>query len=186
VNVRSYLFTGLVLAFNASRSMLMVVFLGVDAPTIAHHFEKKMVAQDKVVEPVQTRSAEVTDWDAGWDSDGKDEPKAETQTCANSASVSEKHSTPDAQKIQTNPSVEDDDDGAADAWGWGDDDDVTAEPIPGPLPVEDMQHSSEPEIRSELREMTLSEPYWISSIPKPMFDIIKGIYDDGAELTKPE
>ena len=159
--------------------------LGVGTPTIAHHFEKQMVAENKDIQgPAQTGSMEVADWDAGWESDGKDEPEAETPTKINPAPVDEESAASDTQKPQTNPSLNDDDD-AADAWGWGDDE-STDEPISDPKPIEDVQPSTQPEQRSEMREVTLSEPYWISTVPKLVFDIIMAIYDDGAELMKPE
>lgn len=159
--------------------------LGVGTPTIAHHFEKQMVAENKDIQgPAQTGSTEVVDWDAGWESDGKDGPEAETPTKINPAPVDEECAVSDTQKSQTNPSLNDDDD-AADAWGWGDDE-LTDEPISDPRPIEDVQPSTQPEQRSEMREVTLSEPYWISTAPKLVFDIIMAIYDDGAELMKPE
>jgi centromere/kinetochore protein ZW10 len=161
------------------------MFLGIGTPTIAQHFEKKMVAQDGGMAPAQAGSKEVADWDAGWDSDEKDEPEAEVLAETNSASHDKEHGAFDTQESQASPQPNDDDDDAADAWGWGEDD-ATDEAVPDPQPAEDEQHSTHPEKGSEMREVTLSEPYWISSIPKLVFDIIKVIYDDGGELTKPE
>lgn len=142
-----------------------------------------MVAQDEG-EPAQPGTADVTDWDAGWDSDEKEQPQAETPTRQIPTAADKEPTTSNTHETQADPSPDDDDD-AADAWGWGDDD-ATDEPISDLKPVEDKQQPKQAEIGSEMREVTLSEPYWISSIPKPVFDIIKAIYDDGAELTKAE
>lgn len=98
---------------------------------------------------------------------------------------------------QQTPDIEDEDDGA-DAWGWGDDDDdaeidATAG-NPEPTNFRTAQESEpinalkRPSLlqNPSTREMTLSERYWISSIPQPVFNSVKKLYDDAAELTQPE
>ena len=159
--------------------------IGVGTTALAHHSEKKMVAQDGSLGPAQTGNTDVTDWDAGWDSDEKDEPIAKAPVETNPASAEKELGAPDAQVSQTSATPHEDDDDAADAWGWGDDD-ATDESIQDPKPVREKEHPKRLEIGSAMREVTLSEPYWISSIPKLVFDVIKAIYDDGTELTKPE
>ena len=144
-----------------------------------------MVAQDGSLEPAQTGSTDVVDWDAGWDSDEKDEPTANIPVETNPVSAKKELEASDTQISQTSAPPNEDDDDAADAWGWGDDD-ATDEPTQDLKPVEEKEHPKGPEIGSAMREVTLSEPYWISSIPNLVFDVIKAIYDDGAELTKPE
>jgi centromere/kinetochore protein ZW10 len=154
--------------------------IGVGTPTVAHHSEKKMVTEDGGAGTTQAGSADAVDWDAGWDSDEKDEPP--TPNIASAAKVS---GPADTETSQTNPAISEDEDDAADAWGWGDDD-TTDEPVPDSKPVDVPERPTQAKTGSTTREVTLSEPYWISSIPTQVFDIVKVIYDDGAELTKPE
>lgn len=145
-----------------------------------------MVAQDEGVKPAQVGATEGTDWDAGWDSDDKEEPQAETPAKIIQATTKKEPKASNTHKPQANSLPEDgDEDDTADAWGWGDED-VTDEIIPDPKIDEDKQSFKHLETGPEMREVTLSEPYWISSIPKSVFDIIEAIYDDGAELIKTE
>jgi centromere/kinetochore protein ZW10 len=44
----------------------------------------------------------------------------------------------------------------------------------------------ERKISPETREVTLSEAYHTSSMPKPVFDLILNIFNDAAHLTKTE
>jgi len=144
-----------------------------------------LVARDEGREVAQTGSTEVADWDAGWDSDEKDKADVEVPPGMNRAYVEEERRASETYIPQTGAPESDDDDDAADAWGWGDDD-ATDEPAPDPDPVENKPPPTQVQRGPEMREMTLSEPYWTSSIPKPVFDIINVIYNDGAELTKAE
>jgi centromere/kinetochore protein ZW10 len=152
---------------------------------LAQHSEKKMVARDEGVDIAQTGTVEVSDWDAGWESDEKEE--SEIPAGMNRASVEEERRASETYIPQLSPisSPADLDDDAADAWGWGDDD-IADEPVAEPNPAEEKQPSKNEGTTPEMREVTLSEPYWTSSIPKPVFDTINVIYHDGAELTKPE
>ena len=158
-------------------------FVGVGAPAIAHHFEKKIVARKEGLGVAQAGSIEVADWDAGWETDEKEEPEIEVTPGVNPASVEEEPRTSGSSIPRTGTS--DDDDDAADAWGWGDDD-ATDAPVPEPKSVGYTRPPAPPGNGPEIREMTLSEPYWTSAIPKPVFDTISVIYNDGAELTKTE
>lgn len=81
------------------------------------------------------------------------------------------------------PSTDDEED-AADAWGWGDEED-TAVPF-SQAPVNNQSAAAIPIISIATREVTLSEKYYISRIPQPLFNSVKKIYDDGARLTQPE
>jgi protein transport protein DSL1/ZW10 len=38
----------------------------------------------------------------------------------------------------------------------------------------------------EVREMTLSEKYWTTSLPQPVYKTVSTIYEEGAKLTQPE
>lgn len=86
---------------------------------------------------------------------------------------------------------EDQIDDAADAWGWGDDDeidadaDASADPAPAPARPEE-QRSLEPHVSATTREMTLSEKYWTSSLPRAVYSTVEQVYADGAHLTRPE
>jgi len=142
-----------------------------------------MVAREEGKQIATTGNLVNQDWDAAWDSD-EDEKQEEIPTGANRASLDEqrRHSqlSPAPNSAQT-PTTDNDDDGA-DAWGWGDDDGAEISPV--------LEHSNadRPQIdravTPEMREVTLSEPYWTSSMPKPLFQTITDIYGDGADLTK--
>jgi centromere/kinetochore protein ZW10 len=144
-----------------------------------------MVARDEGVDIAQTGTMEVSDWDAGWESEEKEE--SEIPSGMNRASVEEERRASETYIPQLSPisSPADLDDDAADAWGWGDDV-IADEPVSEPNPAEEKQPSKNERTTPEMREITLYEPYWTSSIPKPVFDTINVIYHDGAELTKPE
>ena len=38
----------------------------------------------------------------------------------------------------------------------------------------------------EVREMTISEKYWTTSLPQPVYKTVTTIYEEGAKLTQPE
>lgn len=141
-----------------------------------------MVARKEGMGVAQAGSIEVADWDAGWETDEKEEPELEVTSGVNHASVEEEPRASESSIPRTGTSEDDD---VADAWGWGDDD-ATDDTVPEPKPVEYTRPLAPGESEPAMREMTLSEPYWTSAIPKAVFDTISVIYNDGAELTKAE
>jgi centromere/kinetochore protein ZW10 len=83
-------------------------------------------------------------------------------------------------------------DDAADAWGWGDDDDLAQHydhalvERSAPPPATEERPPLDRHITPATKEMTLSEKYWTSSIPGPVYKTVIGIYNDGARLTQAE
>lgn len=81
-------------------------------------------------------------------------------------------------------------DDAADAWGWGDDDvaEPDTETRPSNVPVtENLPPIAQPlALAPEVREMIISEKYWTTSLPQPVFNTVTTIYEEGAKLTRPE
>jgi centromere/kinetochore protein ZW10 len=80
-------------------------------------------------------------------------------------------------------------DDAADAWGWGDDDaaePVESEPEPAYVAVDQKQPLVAKRLAPEVREMTISEKYWTTSLPQPVYKTVTTIYEEGAKLTQPE
>jgi centromere/kinetochore protein ZW10 len=71
--------------------------------------------------------------------------------------------------------ISDDDDGPNDAA-------AEAESAPPPTEEQDLSQDAGP----ESREVTLSEKYWASSMPKPLFDLIRDIHNDGIHLMAKE
>jgi centromere/kinetochore protein ZW10 len=142
----------------------------VGKPSVVEHVETHLVSRDEGNSIATTGNIVNQDWDAAWDSD--DNQDADTANAgAESTTV---------ENLQQVP--EDEDDGA-DAWGWGDDgvdDTENAEPALTQPPVADLMPTQ------EKREVTISEKYWISSMPLPIFERITSIYDDGAKLAKME
>jgi protein transport protein DSL1/ZW10 len=127
------------------------------------------------------------DWDAAWDSDEDDNPtnNGESQTPPQN-----KHSMEEERRnseIVSSPSPADDD--AVDAWGWGDDDDVVDSPIvesTEPAPSSLTSPSANPHMTPNVRQVTMSEKYWTSSMPQPVMRTVVQIFNDGAKLTQPE
>ena len=131
------------------------------------------------------------DWDSAWDSDHEDEPDQESIPTKNRASIEEeKRHSQLTTPVMSPPGISsgDDQDDAADAWGWGDDD-TTEETL---TQKEDPQSAAGSSARldqkhaPEMRELTLSEPYWTSSLPKPVLNTVVDLFNDGALLTRPE
>ena len=79
-------------------------------------------------------------------------------------------------------------DDAADAWGWGDDDaaDPESEPGPADVPVDEKPSAVTQNLAPEVREMIISEKYWTTSLPQPVYQTVTTIYEEGAKLTQPE
>lgn len=166
--------------------------LGVGEPLPAQHVESRMVARDEGLHIATTGNVVTQDWDAAWDSDeaidpaSQKEPTTPQKAPPPMGSKSNRGSLDEAKRYSAvtppggSPTVGDDE---ADAWGWGDDDVV----------IEHTDHSDpvaadnlEPKLSPETREVTLSEAYYTSSMPKPLLDLIMNIYNDAAHLTKEE
>lgn len=162
--------------------------LGVGAPMIAERVEKRIVARDEGRHIPYSGGPMTQEWDAAWDSDAenRDAPSLEEKSVL--LDDQGRHAT---ASVSAHGVTDEPDDDAADAWGWGDDDQVDSEPIEqqGQIPSID-PHALQLELEHDLvpaaREVTLSEKYWTSSMPRPLFSTVTGIYDDGARLTKPE
>ena len=139
-----------------------------------------MVGKDEGKQIASSANVVSQDWHAGWDTDDEDSAPIGSSR----ASVDEAQ---EAREISLAPLVaHEDDDDAADAWGWGDED-VVNEATP--------ENNSEPPPRTtipnsraipETREITLSETYYTSSIPQPVFNTVAGLFNDGAKLASAE
>lgn len=126
------------------------------------------------------------DWDAAWSDE-----EAET-TQIEPASPPSVQETPkdDSQSVaaedlhgDTGANGGQDDDGE-DAWGWGDEDPIDAD-VKAPAHEEPGTPIRE-KASTAVREVTLTEKYYISSMPKPVLMTIKSIIEDGVILTGQE
>lgn len=91
--------------------------------------------------------------------------------------------------VATPIAEEDPADDAADAWGWGDDDGIDADAPADPAPAQAKAEEETPlqrQVSQTTREMTLSEKYFISSLPRAVYNTVEQVYTDGAHLTQPE
>ncbi len=149
--------------------------LGLGTPQFAERFEKRMIAREEGDEIATTGNLVTQDWDAAWESGGDDEPQEISNGTKNKKSLDEE------RDYSVGPG-EDQVDEEADAWGWGDED--------SPIEPEEAALSERPipdrHITPDTREMTLSEKYWTSSLPQPIFKTVVNIFNDGATLKKPE
>ncbi|KAE9366406.1 centromere/kinetochore protein-like protein zw10 [Stipitochalara longipes BDJ] len=154
--------------------------LGLGMPQIAERVEKRMVAREEKENIITTGTAVTQDWDAAWESDG--EAKEDSSDGRN------RHSVDEERKVSEvfTPSPDEVDD-AADAWGWGDDEAAEPEPESGPtyLPVKKPPPVTQ-NLAPEVREMIISEKYWTTSLPQPVYKTVTTIYEEGAQLTQPE
>ena len=156
---------------------------------MAERIESRMVAREDGAHITSTGNMGSQDWDDAWDSD-EDEKPAGNENQA-STPMRNRHSIEEERRDSEtiiSPAAENDDDDAADAWGWGDDDEAdgaaTEEPVVNAaLP---QRPSPQRHITPEVRELTLSEKYWTSSMPQPVFNTVVQIYEEGAQLTRPE
>ncbi|PMD34525.1 centromere/kinetochore protein-like protein zw10 [Hyaloscypha variabilis F] len=154
--------------------------LGLGVPQIAERVEKRMVAREEKENIITTGTAVTQDWDAAWESDG--EAKED-----NSSEARNRHSLDEERKASEVFTPEEVDD-AADAWGWGDDDAADPEPEPRPanVPGDEKLSAVTQNLAPEVREMIISEKYWTTSLPKPVYQTVTTIYEEGAKLTQPE
>jgi centromere/kinetochore protein ZW10 len=169
--------------------MLTHVIIGVGIPQRAEHTERRMVGRDEGRQIASTGNMVTQEWDAAWESE-EEEP---LPPGTNKASLEEQRRVSEvpsavAEAISTPDPMPEDDDGA-DAWGWGDEDamdEPLSENVVEPPPPPPDQPPVDRHITPETREVTLSEPYQISSMPEPVFKTISGIFNDGAKLASPE
>jgi centromere/kinetochore protein ZW10 len=163
--------------------------LGIGEPQMAERTETRMVARDEGPD-IATAGPVVNDeWDAAWDGD---EPEPVDPAKPESNGHPRNRSSLDEERrlseISTpSPEILQDMDDATDAWGFDDDEAVEEETATSTAQTE--QNDRPPlETRNspETREVTLSEKYWTSSLPQPVFNTVVQIYNDGAQLTKPE
>ncbi|KAL2068605.1 hypothetical protein VTL71DRAFT_14942 [Oculimacula yallundae] len=166
--------------------------LGIGSPQVAERIETRMVPQEEVDHIAATGTTATHDWDDAWSNDGEDTPEDSLPESSksehrNRASLDEERRASEVFSPIPTPD-EDQIDDAADAWGWGDDDAIDADAPVEPIPAEPRQEEP-PSIRQEIpatREMTLSEKYFTSSLPRTVYSMVEGVYADGALLTKPE
>ncbi|KAF8850831.1 hypothetical protein BDZ45DRAFT_184064 [Acephala macrosclerotiorum] len=169
--------------------------LGIGEPQYAERTETRMVARDDGHHIATTSNTINDEWDAGWDDD-EPEPEESEPNGHGNGHVKNRSSFDEERRVSeiTTPPIEaaDNEDDAADAWGWGDDD-AAEDAAPDPVAALTAAQTSTPiapslprRITPETREMTLSEKYWTSSLPQPVYKTVVQIYNDGAQLTKPE
>lgn len=160
--------------------------LGIGEPQFAERTETRMVARDDGHHIATTGNTVNDDWDAAWDGDEPEHTEPSQNGHPRNRSSFEEEVR--ASQVSTSPSdeVEATEDDAADAWGWGDDDTTEEDAIQAAPADEDEAPPLVRRISPETREMTISEKYWISSLPQPVFNTVVQIYNDGAQLTKPE
>ncbi|KAH7306101.1 centromere/kinetochore protein-like protein zw10 [Rhexocercosporidium sp. MPI-PUGE-AT-0058] len=171
--------------------------LGIGTPQIAERIETRMVAREEGNHLAATGTTATHDWDDAWSDDGEDTPEDSLKEQSNSETRNrksldeERRATEVFTPIATPTTDEDQIDDAADAWGWGDDDaidgdtDAPADPAPPQAKPEDQLPLERP-ASSTTREMTLSEKYWTSSLPRAVYNTVEQVYADGAHLTQPQ
>lgn len=135
------------------------------------------------------------DWDAAWDSDegGGTTFEAKASGTRSRHSVEEERQNSEVSAAAKADAQGTPDDDTADAWGWGDDEDEIpdadvekpeASSSQPPPPTHSV--TPKPSIAPEVREVTMTEKYWTSSLPQPILKIVEQIYNDGANLLRPE
>jgi hypothetical protein len=147
-----------------------------------------MVSRDEGMQIASTGNMVAQDWDAAWDSDEEDTTQAKPTVNLKRASVEEERQVAEVVNPSTASDALVDDDDAADAWGWGDEE-IAEDEDAKDTDVLAMAPSKPPlerHIAPETREVTLSEPYWTSSLPQPVFSTVTDIYSDAARLTSTE
>jgi len=140
---------------------------------LAEHVEIHEVSQQVSDNIAATAGPAVTEeWDAAWDSDDKESTEPKTGSGTASVVGNQKHTADEEEDA-----IDDD------AWGWGD------EPIVSTEQSKQEVTQSEDQIDREQgrnHAVTLKENYWTSSMPKPVYDTIVNIYEDGVKLAKSE
>ncbi|KAH8804607.1 centromere/kinetochore protein-like protein zw10 [Xylogone sp. PMI_703] len=158
--------------------------LGIGATTKVDRVEKRLVSSNESKDPSSKENgngitaANQDNWDDAWGSDEETEPVSDADPPVAAG---------DEEKTTHNPDsdVQNVDIDEADAWGWGDDDDTEAEPE---SKVDEVQAESKSNnINSQTtstttREVTLTESYTISAMPRPVLQTVTSILDDAASL----
>ncbi|EHK99828.1 putative Centromere/kinetochore protein zw10 like protein [Glarea lozoyensis 74030] len=163
-------------------------FASVGTPKVAVKVEKRMVAQEETSHLAATEKDTAEDgWDAAWDSgDDNDKPDPAPTMRRHRSSLEEERTTVQSSLPIPEDVIEDDANDGADAWGWGDEDndgDGERPATPNPEPSPDI--TPEPsEVVSDLREMTIAEKYYTSSMPQHVLSTVVTIYEDAASLTQ--
>jgi len=143
-----------------------------------------MVGKDEGKQIASSANVVTQDWDAAWDSEEELMPKG-----SNRASLEEERKAVEVSATHVpHVQLDDDDEESADAWGWGDED-VVDEPAPENVagqPSHGNPTNPHSQPVSQTREITLSETYYHSSMPRPVFKTVADIFNDGARLAGPE
>ncbi|EKD13112.1 centromere kinetochore protein [Drepanopeziza brunnea f. sp. 'multigermtubi' MB_m1] len=180
--------------------------LGLGTPQPAERVEKRMVARDEgnhitatgtAVRVINPRLAVTQDWDSAWSDDGEiaSPQKAESHEQVSNIVTRNRQSLDEERRVSEvfsplpTPDTDDQADDAADAWGWGDDDDDVLDVEPeAQLAASQVVEVAPPQqhISPPTREMTLSENYWTSSLPRAVYTTVEQVYADGAYLLQPE
>ncbi|KAH7408986.1 centromere/kinetochore protein-like protein zw10 [Cadophora sp. MPI-SDFR-AT-0126] len=168
--------------------------LGIGNPQIAERVETRMVDRDEGNHIAATGTTATHDWDDAWSDDGEPTPNNSSRDDSNGETRNrksldeERRATEVFSPTPTPTTDEDQIDDAADAWGWGDDDDANdAEVPPDPAPPQvGPEEKAVSHVTPSTREMTLSEKYWTSSLPRAVYNTVEQVYTDGAHLTRPE
>jgi centromere/kinetochore protein ZW10 len=161
--------------------------LGVGMRHPAKRVERRRVGRDESKKLASFGDKVTQDWDAAWGSEDEEmeEEMVEEETLLlgrNRASLEEHRRASEVTATIVEKPSEGDDDDAAEAWGWGDEDTVDG-PNAQNASQPPQENSSHDQVNPETREVTLSENYYISSIPQPVFETVAGIFNDAAKLT---
>jgi len=138
------------------------------------------------------------EWDAAWDSDKEESSPAEekrsheihlTEKVSEGSSERNRHSLDEERRQSSLSSLAPaDDDDATDAWGWNDDDateEAVVEPEESkPTTAKDASAPIQKDSSPELRQVTVSEKFQMSSVPQPILQTVIGVLNDGATLTQ--
>jgi protein transport protein DSL1/ZW10 len=168
----------------------------------AERVQKKMVPRDEGMQITATGNTVNDEWDAAWDSDKEDYSPVEknpsemphTERISEGSSERNRHSLDEERKHSSLSSVSalapDEDDDPTDAWGWNDDD-ATEEAVVDPeeskpATTRDASALIQQKSGPELRQVTVSEKFQMSSIPQPILQAVIGVLNDGATLTQPK
>lgn len=162
--------------------------IGIGPRQAVEHVETRLLREEETNGLAATGNVVDNEWDA-WDSDGADEHPPQTSKSENDQRpVSNRHSLEEERRhteTVTSPVHETETD---ENWGWGDDDDIIIDDQ-----IENNEQStaasaklsSDPQA-SSVREVTMSETYYTTSLPQSLMKAVTEIYEEGAELLKPE